>query len=169
MIQFCFSFWLMCLSVSLVPLWIKNHLLSQKKNYLGHWRPVLHESIIQSKAFIWKMDSQLQQPSFEVTGVGTEGSFTSCEGKLVNQLLSAFILLTTRKHTVISIPTFPWEVLFNKSGLFFKNALKTNSSDHSFKISINYSRFSWGEMLYQCYSTRNYGQKKACQKFDTAR
>lgn len=69
------------------------------------------------------MDSQLQCPSSELSGVGTEGSLTSSEGKLVNQLLSIFILWNISKHIVIWIPAFPWEVFFSTSLTF---SLKMN-------------------------------------------
>lgn len=69
------------------------------------------------------MDSQLQCHSSEVSGIGTEGSHTSSEGKLVNQLLSMFILQNISKHVVIWIPTFPWKVFFSTSLSF---SLKMN-------------------------------------------
>lgn len=96
--------------------WIKNHHLSQRKNdYILHWlgqsqkRPVLHEAIIQCRAFIWKMGSQLQSPFSELSRVEPAGSFTS-ESKFVSQLLRILISPNISKHAVTYILIFPWKV-----------------------------------------------------------
>lgn len=92
---------------------MKNHHLSQSKNdYILHWlgqsqkRPVLHKAIIQSRALIWKMGSQLQSSFSELSRVGPAGSLTS-ESKHVSQLLRMLISSNIGKHMVTCILTFP--------------------------------------------------------------
>lgn len=123
--------------------WIKNHHLSQRKNdYILHWlgqsqkRPVLHEAIIQCRAFIWKMGSQLQSPFSELSRVEPAGSFTS-ESKFVNQLLRILISPNIGKHAVTCILIFPWKVFFSTSLTFpFKMKFNLKRWFTNFKLGL---------------------------------